>query len=63
MTNLIRPAIAVLLGMMAFQLFSTSYEASGLLQTGSLFVVSLIFLEKMKIHPALVYDALFLGNI
>ncbi|SEA78429.1 chromate transporter [Thalassobacillus cyri] len=69
MTNLIRPAIAVLLGIMAFQFFSTSYEASGLIQTGFLIVASLILLEKMKIHPAfvilgsLVYGAVFLGNI
>ncbi|MBM7553054.1 chromate transporter [Thalassobacillus pellis] len=69
MTNLIRPAIAVLLGIMAFQFFSTSYEAIGLLQTGFLIVASFIFLEKMKIHPAfvilgsLIYGAVFMGNI
>lgn len=69
MTNLIRPAIGVLLGIMAFQFFQTSYDASGWLQTGFLIIVSFILLEKMKVHPAFVilgslaYGAIFLGSV
>ncbi|WP_431357404.1 chromate transporter [Halobacillus litoralis] len=68
MTNLIRPAIAVLLGLMAFQFFRTSYDSSGVWQTGFLIVVSFILLEKVKVHPAfvilgsLIYGAVFLGH-
>lgn len=67
MTNLIRPTIAVLLGIMAYEFFDTSYEGVGLLQTSLLIIVSFLLLEKMKIHPAFVivgalgYGAIFLG--
>ncbi|WP_406944888.1 chromate transporter [Halobacillus sp. SY10] len=68
MTNLIRPAIAVLLGLMAFQFFKTSYDTSGFFQMGFLIAASFLFLEKVKVHPAfvilgsLVYGAIFLGG-
>lgn len=68
MTNLIRPAIAVLLGVMAFQFFQTSYEGAGLYQTAFLIIASFLLLEKVKLHPAfvilgaLVYGAVFLGG-
>ncbi|ASF38306.1 chromate transporter [Halobacillus halophilus] len=67
MTNLIRPAIAVLLGIMAYQFFWNSYEAAGFLQTVILIIASFLLLEKVKLHPAfvilgsLIYGALFLG--
>ncbi|WP_347551051.1 chromate transporter [Pseudalkalibacillus hwajinpoensis] len=67
MTLLIRPTIAVLLGVMAYQFFQTSYEGAGWLQTAFLVGVSLLLLEKWKVHPAFViigalgYGAMFLG--
>ncbi|WP_044749385.1 chromate transporter [Bacillus alveayuensis] len=67
MTNYIRPTIAVLLGMMTFNFFSTSYEDTGIWQTLLLAAASFLFMEKWKIHPAyviilsLVYGALFLN--
>ncbi len=67
MTNLIRPAIAILLGIMAWQFFRNSYEAAGLFQTIGLIAVSFLLLEKVKLHPAfvilgsLIYGAIFLG--
>jgi chromate transporter len=67
MTNLIRPTIAVLLGIMAYEFFDTSYDNVGLLQTALLIVVSYLLLEKVKVHPAFVimgslgYGAIFLG--
>ncbi|SEH42109.1 chromate transporter [Halobacillus karajensis] len=68
MTNLIRPAIAVLLGLMAFQFFKTSYETSGIFQMSFLIAASFLLLEKVKVHPAfmilgsLIYGAIFLGG-
>ncbi|WP_257350430.1 chromate transporter [Pseudalkalibacillus decolorationis] len=68
MTLLIRPTIAVLLGIMAYEFFLTSYEGSGLLQTIGLVVVSFLLLEKWKVHPAFViigalgYGALFFNS-
>ncbi|MEB1805805.1 MAG: chromate transporter [Bacillaceae bacterium] len=67
MTMLIRPTIAVLLGVLAYRFFASSYEATGVWQTGLLIVISLLLLEKWKVHPALViagalvYGAVFLG--
>ena len=66
MTNYIRPTIAVMLGVMTFSFFSTSYMDSGVLQTVILIGVSFILLEKFKVHPAyvimgsLVYGGIFL---
>ncbi|MGE6203908.1 chromate transporter [Guptibacillus hwajinpoensis] len=67
MTALIRPTIAILLGVMAFQFFASSYEGAGLVQTIFLIVASFVLMEKMKVHPAFVivgalaYGAVFLG--
>ena len=66
MTNYIRPTIAVMLGLMAFSFFSTSYSDSGVLQTVILVGVSFFLLEKLKVHPAyvimasLIYGGIFL---
>ncbi len=66
MTTYIRPTIAVLLGVMTFNFFFTSYHNSGVLQTVFLIAASLLLLEKFKVHPAyvivgsLAYGALFL---
>ncbi|MDQ0256628.1 chromate transporter [Evansella vedderi] len=67
MTALIKPTIAVLLGVLAFQFFSTSWYTTGLIQTIIIAIVSLMLLEKMNVHPsivivgALLYGAIFLG--
>ncbi|MYL62134.1 chromate transporter [Bacillus hwajinpoensis] len=67
MTALIRPTIAILLGVMAFQFFASSYEGAGLVQTIFLIVASFVLMEKVKVHPAFVivgalaYGAVFLG--
>ena len=66
MTNYIRPTIAVLLGVMTFNFFSTSYMDTGIIQTLILIVLSFLLLEKWKVHPAyvivgaLVYGGIFL---
>lgn len=68
MTQLIRPVIAVMLGVMTFDFFSNSYSDIGIYSTVFLIIVSFLLLEKWKVHPAfviigsLVYGALFLGS-
>jgi chromate transporter len=66
MTKLIRPTIAVLLAVLAYQFFFSSWESSGVYQTIFLVVVSFFLLEKVKVHPAyvivgsLIYGALII---
>jgi len=67
MSTLVRPTIAVLLGVMTYSFFADSYEGIGSWQTFGIGVASLILLEKLKIHPvyvitgALVYGGIFLS--
>ncbi|WP_226037096.1 chromate transporter [Aquibacillus saliphilus] len=67
MTMIIRPTIAILLGVMAFNFFQTSYQDSGLGQMLLIAVISFVLMEKLKVHPAFVilaalgYGAIFLG--
>jgi chromate transporter len=67
MTNLVRPTIAVLLGVMTWGFISNSYEGVGLLQTIIIGGLSYLLLQKLKVHPvyviggALVYGAVFLA--
>ncbi len=67
LTLLIRPTIAVLLGVMAYDFFATSTQQAGWIQTAAIVAVSFLLLEKIKLHPAFVivaalgYGALFLG--
>jgi len=67
LTQYIRPTVAVLLGVMTFSFFSTSYEGVGLLHTIILGIASFIMLEYRKMSPvlvvfgALLYGAIFLG--
>lgn len=68
MTNLVRPTIAVLLGIMTIGFFTNAYEGIGIVQTGLIAVCSYILLEKWKVSPAyvigaaLLYGAFFLGT-
>jgi len=64
----VRPAIAVLLGVMAFDFFFNSYEGTGIWHTIILGVVSFLLLQKFKVNPvyvvlgALVYGGVLLGS-
>lgn len=68
MTQLVRPAIAVLLGMMTVNFFlsSVSENSAGYLQTIFISLVSIVLLQVRKVHPAyviagaLLYGAFFL---
>ncbi|KIL42955.1 chromate transporter [Jeotgalibacillus campisalis] len=68
MSSLVRPTIAVLLGVMTWGFFADSIEASGGIQTAVLALISFVLMEKMNVHPALViagallYGAVFLGG-
>ncbi|KGP92218.1 transporter [Pontibacillus chungwhensis BH030062] len=67
MTLYVRPTIAVLLGVIAFRFFVTSFEGGGTIHTILLIVTSYVLLERVKVHPAfviagsLLYGALFMG--
>ncbi|KIL46549.1 MULTISPECIES: chromate transporter [Jeotgalibacillus] len=67
MSTLVRPTIAVLLGVMTWGFFADAIEATGTVQTVVLAVISFVLLERFKVHPAfviagaLVYGAVFLG--
>lgn len=64
MTMLIRPSIAILLGVLAYRFFSTANTNIGFLQTSFLVAVSYFLLEKKKVHPAIVIaGALVYGGI
>lgn len=67
MTNIVRPIVAVLLGILAYEFFFSAYESAGLLQTILLAAIGFLALEKWKVHPGLVvglslcYGAFILG--
>lgn len=67
MTIVVRPVIAVLLGIMTYDLFFSAYESIGWLQTMGIGVISFFLMEKMKVHPAyviagaLLYGGFFLA--
>ncbi|WP_079507304.1 chromate transporter [Mesobacillus jeotgali] len=67
LTIVVRPVIAVLLGVMTYDFFFSSYEGIGLTQTILLGGISFVLMEKLKVHPAyviagaLVYGALVLA--
>ncbi|MCP1160486.1 chromate transporter [Bacillus infantis] len=67
MTVVIRPVIAVLLGVMTYDFLFSSYEGAGIWQTLFIGVISLVLMEKFKVHPAyviagsLVYGGIFLA--
>lgn len=66
LTMYVRPVIALLLGLMAWDFFVESYAGIGIWQTSLLIVGSYVLLEQVKLHPAfviagaLVYGGLFL---
>lgn len=66
LTTYVRPAIAVMLGVIAFQFLKGSSLDIGFWQTLVLASISYVLMEKVKVHPALVilaalgYGAIFL---
>jgi chromate transporter len=64
LTVVVRPVIAVLLGIMTYDFFFSSYEGVGTIQTLFIGGISFILMEKLKIHPAYVIaGALIYGAI
>lgn len=67
LTIVVRPVIAVLLAVMTYDFFFSSYEGVGLTQTLMIGGISFVLMEKFKVHPAyviagsLVYGALVLS--
>lgn len=68
MTTIVRPTIAILLGIMTMEFLVDSYGGIGIVQTLIIGVVSYLLLERWKVSPAfviggaLVYGAVFLGG-
>lgn len=63
MTQSVRPIIAVLLGVLAFQFFQSSVEGIGWIHTLILGCAAALLLEKFKLHPALVIAASMLYGV
>lgn len=67
LTVLVRPVIAVLLGVMTYDFFFSSYEGVGIWQTIAIGVIAFVLMERLKVHPAyviagsLIYGGIFLG--
>ncbi|MGI8385379.1 chromate transporter [Robertmurraya sp. P23] len=67
LTVLVRPVIAVLLGVMTYDFFFSSFEGVGIWQTIGIGVISFVLMERLKVHPAyviagsLIYGGIFLG--
>lgn len=67
LTKIVRPTIAVLLGVMTYNFFFDSFHQAGGLHTTFLVVLSYILLELRKVSPtyvvigALLYGGIFLG--
>ncbi|MBT2758224.1 chromate transporter [Mesobacillus foraminis] len=64
LTVVVRPVIAVLLGIMTYDFFFSSYKSVGTVQSLIIGGISFILMEKLKIHPAYVIaGALIYGAI
>ncbi|MEX2416505.1 MAG: chromate transporter [Paenibacillaceae bacterium] len=67
MTSIIRPTLAILLGVLAYQFFSSSWKGVGIIHTLILMAAGTLLLEKWKVNPtwvivgSLVYGAIFLA--
>ena len=63
-SKVVKPVIAVLIGAMTLQFFMESRLLLGSLQTIIIMIVSLLMLEKWKVHPAIVIGlALVYGGL
>ncbi|MCQ6275007.1 chromate transporter [Bacillus sp. V3B] len=54
LSKIVLPAVAILMGALAFDFFKTSYSSNGLWETFIIVILSLLLLEKWKVHPAFV---------
>lgn len=67
LSKIVLPAVAILMGTLAFDFFKTSYSSNGLWETIFIAILSLFLLEKWRVHPAFVivgglaFGALFLS--
>ncbi|MDT8860904.1 chromate transporter [Alkalihalobacillus sp. MEB130] len=67
MTSLVRPTIAILLGVLTYRFLESSYIGAGIWHTAFLIIIGFLLLEKWKVHPAFViigglgYGAIFLS--
>lgn len=62
LSKVVLPAVAVLMGTLTFDFFRTSYFSNGLWITVILTVISLLLLEKWRVHPAFViFGGLLVG--
>ncbi|KJS82498.1 MAG: transporter [Peptococcaceae bacterium BICA1-8] len=62
MTGLIRPTIAILLGVLAYEFFFKSWVSIGSVHTIIIIVLSFLFLERWKMHPVyVIIGSLFYG--
>ncbi|WP_160723002.1 chromate transporter [Bacillus sp. USDA818B3_A] len=67
LSKIVVPTVAILMAGLTYDFFQTSYSSNGLVQTIVIAVISLLLLEKWKVHPAFVivgglaYGAIFLS--
>jgi chromate transporter len=54
LSKIVLPAVAILMGVLAFDFLKTSYSLNGLWETLILVILSFLLLEKWKVHPAFV---------
>jgi chromate transporter len=60
MTLLVQPVIAVMMGVLTWQMFSDSFHSLGIIQSAVIGLISLIALTKFKLHPAFMILAAFI---
>ena len=64
MTKAVQPVIAILLGVLAYQFFSSSFVTIGVLHLLIISLFGFLLMYKLKVHPALVIvGGLFYGGI
>jgi len=64
LTTLVRPAIAVLLGIMTWDYLFSSYEDMGIWTTIGIAAAAYVLMERVKVHPAyVIFGALIFGGI
>lgn len=54
LTLFVQPVIAILLGVMTWRFLAESYVEIGIWQTAIIVLLSYLFIERMKVHPAIV---------
>lgn len=57
LSKIVLPAVAVLMATLTFDFFHTSYLSNGIWPTFFIAIISLILIEKWKVHPAFVIIA------